>query len=123
PSASHSCGLWARLADVEGRSHCGQTCRNRRRYPIGLDPQVAENHLGGVVPGKAGDVAARMTALPAQIKVRYVRAVRAGAGEWPVVANLILREGADEQVAAAHVGQAALDIERRADEAVEHRVS
>ena len=46
-----------------------------------------------------------------------MRAVAAGAGKRPVVADLILREGADEQIGLAHVRQASLDVQRRPDEA------
>jgi hypothetical protein len=37
----------------------------------------------------------------------------AGAGERAVEADLIVGEGADQQIALAHVGQATLDAERQ----------
>ena len=36
--------------------------RDRRRYPIGLDAEIGENHLRRVVAGKAGNIAAGMAA-------------------------------------------------------------
>ena len=58
----------------------------------------------------------------AEIKAGQVGAVSARAGERAVIADLVVGEGADEEIALAHVGQTALDVERRARERVDHRV-
>src|SRR5262249_10621763 len=81
-----------------------------------------EGELTGAGWGEGGDVAAGMAAGAAEIKARQVRAVIAGARERAVIADLVVGERADEEIAVAHVGEIARDVERRAHKRIDDRV-
>src|SRR5262245_29767236 len=91
-------------------------------HPVGGEAEVGEDHLRRVVGGKAGDVAAGMAAGAAEIKASQVRAVIAGARERAVIADLVVSKRADEEIAVAHVGEIARDVERRARKRIDDRV-
>src|SRR5215813_1595978 len=63
-----------------------------------------------------------MAAGAAEIKARQVRAVIAGARERAVIADLVVGERADEEIARAHVVDIARDVERRAHKRIDDRV-
>src|ERR1051326_6688532 len=89
---------------------------DRHRHPIGANAQVTQNDLSRVVSRKPGDVASRMAARSAEIQARQMSPIAAGAEEGTVVADLAVGEGADQEVALAHVGQRTLGVDRRARE-------
>ena len=60
----------------------------RLRHPVGIQTEIGEKNLGGVVAGKSRDIAARMAAGSAQVQPVDTGAVFPGAGEWPVMADL-----------------------------------
>src|SRR5437870_6273220 len=63
-----------------------------------------------------------MAACTAEIKASQVRAVVAGARERTVIADLVVGKRADEEIALAHVGEIARDVERRALKRIDDRV-
>src|SRR5665213_3429647 len=63
-----------------------------------------------------------MAARAAKVESRKMGAKVASSGEGAVVSHLAVRERADKEVAFPHVGEAALDIERRAGERRDNRV-
>ena len=73
---------------------------------------IRGDDTGGVVAAETGDVASGVSRAAAEIETGHGSAVVARAGERAVPADLAVREGADEQIAAAHIGQGALGIER-----------
>src|SRR5439155_16728582 len=83
---------------------CQRLLRIRRVPPDGL-AKIGRNDARRVVTAQPGDVATGMRRAAAQIEARNRRAITAGAGEWSMVPNLVICEGTNEQVTAAHVRQ------------------
>src|SRR5215831_18238298 len=107
---------------LEATLHTRQLRGDGRGHPVGGEAEVGENHLRGVVGGKAGDVAAGMAAGAAEIKPSQMRAIVAGARKWTVIADLIVGKRADEEIALAHVGEIVRDVARRARKRIDDRV-
>src|SRR6188508_3415273 len=89
---------------------------------VGPDTQIAQDDLCGVVTGKACDVPAWMAARSAEIQLRDMCAVIAGAPKWAIKPDLFVGECADQEVALAHIGKLTFHIKRRAREHVHDHI-